>query len=78
MKKVRKTEKLGFRLSKPLLMDMDICRELYGLSYSNQIQIGLKSLHKNLSDEKQNIKSESFQRMATRFSHSNEALDKED
>jgi hypothetical protein len=52
MKKVRKTEKLGFRLSKPLLMDMDICRELYGLSYSNQIQIGLKSLHKNLSDEK--------------------------
>ena len=39
MKKVRKTEKLGFRLSKPLLMDMDICREAAALRQSLRLKL---------------------------------------
>ena len=78
IKKRKKTRTLGFRLSESLRQDMEICKELYGLSFSNQVQIGVKNLHRGLSDEEQNIKNKPLQRMASRFSSSNEALDKED
>ena len=51
IKKRKKTRTLGFRLSESLRQDMEICKELYGLSFSNQVQIGVKNLHRGLSDE---------------------------
>ena len=60
IKKRKKTRTLGFRLSESLRQDMEVCKELFGLSFSNQVQIGVRNLHRGLSDEKQNFKSKPF------------------
>jgi len=51
VKKGKKTEILGLRLTKELRRDMDTVKHLYGLSFSNQISIAVKEFHKTISDE---------------------------
>jgi antitoxin component of RelBE/YafQ-DinJ toxin-antitoxin module len=51
IKKNKKTETVGIRLSRKLREEMDAVKELYGLSLSNQFVIAIRTFHKTLNDE---------------------------
>jgi hypothetical protein len=51
IKKLRKTETVGIRLSKELRKEMEVVKEMYGLSLSNQFVIAIRTFHNTLSDE---------------------------